>query len=167
MAVDPGELRHWSRVALAAECAAIVQPLFVTAWPAANEKRRASVAAAIELATRSATDEQPCPGLKEAADDSGRTAGRAAIPHLYSVPVNDGEQSPAGPEEAAVASLSAKAAELAARAALDESKSEEGRKAFYSALDAARQAGRQDLVKQIWAAASERVIRNHPWWKFW
>ena len=166
MAVDPGDLRHWSRVALAAESAAIVWPLFEAAWPQANEKRRAAVSIAIELATRSAAEERTCPGLEKAASDANQAAGRAGIPHLYNVPIDDGEQSPSGPKEAAIASLSAKAAALAARAALDEAQSEEGREAFYFALDAARQAGREDLVARIRRAASERAVRKRRWWKF-
>ncbi len=167
LTVYPNELSHWARVALAAECAAIVFPLFKSAWPEVSEKRGAAVFLAIELATRAAAEEQPCPGLEKAAFDSHQASGRAQIPHLCPVSINDGEQSPADSEKSAIASFVAKAAELAARAAMGESQSDDGRQSFFVALDAARQAGREDLVERIWKAAWERVRRRRMWWKIW
>lgn len=167
MDLDPSQLKHWSRVALAAESAAIVKPLFDEAWPHASEEHRSAVSRAIELATRSAAQQQACAGLEEAISDAGQAAGYAQFPHIVPVELEDGEIPPAGPKEAGIASLAAKAAQLAAQAAFDESKSEKGREGFYFALDAAHFAGRDDLMMRIWAAASDWIVRDRPWWKFW
>jgi hypothetical protein len=94
--VNIGDLKHWSRVALAAEVAEIVRPLFDAAWPEAGDEYREAVVRAIKLAGRSAVAKRPCPGLEDAADDAIQAAGRAQIPHLYPVEDFDDGQTPKG-----------------------------------------------------------------------
>jgi hypothetical protein len=63
--------------------------------------------------------------------------------------------------------MAAKAAEMAARAASDESESDRAIEAFGFAIAAARNADRDDVERRIWAAASDWLAKDRPWWKFW
>lgn len=140
MPPDPSDLSYWHRVALAAEAATLVRPLFDEAWPEASDDHRAAVDAAIGLAARSAAVRRAADGLEEAEADARQVFMQAQ-------------------GQAMVAAFAAKAAEVAARAAaIPESMS--GCGSFYFALDAAREAGRDDLTERLQAALEARLGRG-------
>ena len=171
MDVDLGRLRHWSRVAFAARCARRVQPLFEEAWPDADARRKEAIETAISLAEQSAARGRPCEGLEQAEIEALMVAGRAQIPHLYSVPIKDSEPSPLDQDAAVVASMSAKAAEKAvqAAAAAPSESATPAREAYYFALDAIRTAGRLAL-EEVLEADFVAIVEDgpkKPWWQFW
>jgi hypothetical protein len=171
MEIDPSRLSHWSRVAFAARCARRVQPLFAEAWPDATAARKEAVERAIALAERSVAERQVCDGLKEAMLGAVMAAGRALIPHLYPVPVETSEPTPADREAAVVASLAANVAGKAAEAALvgPQRSGEVAREAVSFALDAIRSAGRPGLVEVLEAdfETADEGQPKRPWWRFW
>jgi hypothetical protein len=171
MMIDPRRLPHWSRVAFAARCARRVQPLFQRAWPDATAGRKAAVEKAIQLAEQSASEKRAHSGLREAICDALMVAGAAQIPHLYPVSRLSPEPPPIDADAAVVASLSAKVAEMAARAAMtDEDQSGSAtHEAYHFALDAIQAAGQPGLVEVLEAdfiAAKRRKV-DRPWWRFW
>jgi len=171
MQVDPERLPHWTRVAFAARCARRVQPLFAEAWPEAPQTRVAAVERAIALAERSATRQQACDGLEDAALGAIQAAGRALIPHNHPLQVEDGEASPVGSEAALVASFVAKVAEKAAEAAIAAPGASGGpaQEAFDFALDAIHAAGRPGLMEMLEAdfEVATKVAPSRAWWRFW
>jgi hypothetical protein len=171
MEVDPERLPHWTRVAFAARCARRVQPLFAEAWPEATPGRAGAVERAIALAERSAAERRACAGLREAVLGALRAAGRAQMPHLYPLPVEDDEPAPAGTDASLVASFAAKVAEKAAEAA-SAAPGDSGQpavEAFHFALDAIEAAGRPGLVEVLEAdfQAAAGAAPSRPWWRFW
>ena len=98
-------------------------------------------------------------------------AGRALIPPDYPVTMEDGEQPPADPDAALVASFAAKVAEKAAESALAPPGRSGGpaAEAFHFALDAIGAAGRPGLVEVLEADFETAAARHdrRPWWRFW
>jgi hypothetical protein len=141
------DLPHWARVAFAARCARRVLPLFATNWPDAEPKRRNAIVRAIRLAERSAKEGRALEDLKRAQVDILVTAG-AALRGLYGVPSAE-ESPPDDGNRAVAASLVAKAAEFAVRAASSSPKesASEALQAFGFAKDAA--SGDPRLLRRI------------------
>jgi hypothetical protein len=171
MDVDTGRLRHWSRVAFAARCARRVQPLFREAWPDAIERRKAAIEEAITLAEQSAAEGRPLEGLNEAVLAALMAAGRAQIPHLYPVPIEDAEPIPVDLDSATVAALAAKVAEKTAQAAKSspQESADLANEAFSFAVDAIRASGRLSILKFLeadFAALAKREVKK-PWWRCW
>ncbi|OWK41704.1 hypothetical protein FRUB_03782 [Fimbriiglobus ruber] len=171
MEVALERLSHWSRVKFAALCARCVQPFFTEMWPEATPDRIAAVERAIALAEQSATDGRAHPELKAAVLAASTTAGRAQIPHLYPVPIDDAEQPPRDRTAAVIASLSAKVAEKAAEAATaDPARSDvPAREAYFFAVDAIRAVGRSRLIGRLQAGFAKLAGSEprKPWWRFW
>lgn len=115
---DVAQLPHWARVAFAARCARLVQPLFLENWPNAIPERRDAVARAIMLAEQTAAAGYRMPDLKAAIMQATIVAG-AALMDVYGFPTEDEEPLPPDGNAGSVASHVAKVAENAARAAAE------------------------------------------------
>jgi hypothetical protein len=169
--VDPEVLPHWTRVAFAARCARRVLPLFAEAWPEANPERQAALELAITLAERSASDQRPTEGLREAVIAAIMVAGRAYMQHHCPEPVKDDDPGPTDRRSALIASFVAKAAEHAAEAANapPDASAQHVLEAFHFALDALRAAGRLGQVEVLEAdfEAAAGSTPRRPWWRFW
>lgn len=116
--VDVAQLPHWARVAFAARCARLVQPLFIENWPNARPERHDAVARAIMLAEQSAAAGRRMPELKEAIMQATIAAGAASMA-LYGFPMENREPLPPDGNTGTVAAHVAKVAENAARAAAE------------------------------------------------
>lgn len=132
-------LPHWARVAFAARCGRACLPLFRSAWPAA-EDRLATLLAAVGLAERAAAAGADVAGARAAAVEACMVAGAALMP-----------TTPDPPADRTVASLAAKPAEFAARAAGDGPPGSTGWAAegYGFAVQAAAEAGMPRIVRGL------------------
>jgi hypothetical protein len=158
------ELPHWARVAFAARCARRVLQLFSENWPNAKPERGQTILTAIRLAEESAEEGRAFNGLKEAEIHTLTTAG-AALMGLYGGPDAD-EPLPEDGDTAIVASLVARVAQGAARAA--RSYSGESAAAALEAFGFARDAasGAEELQDGILDDLSrlQRAAQDAGWW---
>jgi hypothetical protein len=196
VAIRMKELPHWARVAFAAHCARLVYPFFSRFWPDAAAERPLAIARAAQLAERSAEAGAPVEGLKDAEGNALQTAGAALIA-LYGYPNEGDEAEPLPPDgnTAMHASVIAKSAEFAARAANTPAKDSHAvaQSAYAWARDVAtalddwelfenmqrdferlwrmaRRAGWTDsspITAEVFDPDYEPPAAKKPWWKFW
>jgi hypothetical protein len=150
---DLTRLPHWARVAFAARCGRFGAELFCVNWPTADPDRLAAVLGAIEKAEQSAATGSAIDGVGAMALDACRTAGAALI---ASKSLATGQL--------VAASLAAKPAEFAARAAAagPSGSAEAVSQAFGAIIDLAMASGVTELVHKLdadltrlsWAAAA-------------
>lgn len=162
-----GSLPHWARVAFAARCGRSVWPLFMANWPDARAERRQAVTRALELAEISAASARSVEELDDAQLKACVTAGGAMM-GLYGFSFNreDEEESfPPDGNAALIASVAARTAEEAAKAA--ENPPEESVHPVLAAFAFARQAAGEssELVETLWRELMqlERVARRGEW----
>lgn len=182
-------LPHWARVAFAAHCARRSMEMFDKAWPDAASEHRDALLQTVQAAEQSAKNGKPV-------DDIGGSVMRAVIVAGAALASTYGLESPgeAPPNQAEVASFSAKVAEWSATAARDGAAASTyaTMEALVFCLDAARLAGSFEIVAdlrrklpQLQALASKEKWTDEspiplailstmandkprkPWWKLW